>query len=58
MHEHLIQARDCAAFAARDLQAALAQAGPVEALVILPLIADAARLQQHIAALITAKGAA
>ena len=55
INEHLTTARDCAKFAARDLRAALAQCGPVEALVILPMIADAHRLAQAIAGLLSAR---
>lgn len=53
--ESLTTAHDCAGFAARDLQAALRNATEIEALVIMPLIADAVRLQQQIAALINAR---
>jgi hypothetical protein len=52
--EPLFKALDSAKFATRELQDALKSAGAVEALVILPLIADAARLQQQISGLITA----
>ena len=52
--EPLLKALDSAKFATRELQDALKSAGAVEALVILPMIADAARLQQQIAGLITA----
>ncbi len=52
--EPLFKALDSAKFATRELQDALKSAGAVEALVILPLIADAARLQQQISSLITA----
>ena len=57
MNEDMTQARDCAKFAARDLRAALAKADPVEALVLLPLIADAERLAQAVGALMEAMGA-
>lgn len=52
--EPLFKALDSAMFATRELHDALKSAGAVEALVILPLIADAARLQQQISSLITA----
>jgi hypothetical protein len=55
MDEDLIQARDCALFAARDLRSALARANAVEALVLLPLIAQAAQLAQAVDALIVAR---
>lgn len=57
MDENLTKARDCATFAAEDLQRALADADPVAALVLLPLIADAARLAQQVGALIEARAA-
>jgi len=57
MDEDLTKARDCAAFAAEDLRRALADADPVEALVLLPMIADAARLAQQVGALIEARAA-
>ncbi len=56
MTEELIQARDGAKFAASDLRAALGKAGAVEALVLLPLIADAERLAQAVTALLEARG--
>ena len=52
--EPLFKTLDSAKFATQELQDALKSAGAVEALVILPMIADAARLQQQIAGLITA----
>ena len=52
--EPLLKALDSAKFATQELQDALKSAVAVEALVILPLIADAARLQQQISSLITA----
>ena len=48
------KALDSAKFATQELRDALKSASAVEALVILPLIADAARLQQQISSLITA----
>ncbi len=57
MDENLTKARDCATFAAEDLRRALADADPVAALVLLPLIADAARLAQQVGALIEARTA-
>jgi hypothetical protein len=55
MNEQLTKARDCAQFAADDLRAALTGADSVEALVLLPMIGDAARLVQQIEALIFAR---
>ncbi|MBK7814511.1 MAG: hypothetical protein IPJ52_09490 [Rhodocyclaceae bacterium] len=55
MNEQLTKARDCAQFAAEDLRAALRGASPVEAMVLLPMIGDAARLVQQIEALIFAR---
>ena len=52
--EPLLKALDSAKFATQELRDALKSASAVEALVILPMIADAARLQQQIACLITA----
>ena len=53
--EPLFKALDSARFATQELRDALkSSASAVEALVILPMIADAARLQQQIACLITA----
>ncbi len=54
-NENLTKARDCAQFAADDLRAALTGADPVEALILLPMIGDAARLVQQIEALISAR---
>jgi len=55
MNEQLTKARDCAQFVAEDLRAALTGADPVEALVLLPMIGDAARLVQQIEGLISAR---
>jgi hypothetical protein len=55
MEEQLTKARDCAQFVAEDLRAALTGADPVEALVLLPMIGDAARLVQQIEGLISAR---
>lgn len=55
MEEDLIQARDCALFATRDLRSSLAKASAIEALVLLPLIAQAAQLANAIAGLIEAR---
>lgn len=55
MNEQLTKARDCAQFAAENLLAALTGADSVEALVLLPMIGDAARLAQQIEALISAR---
>jgi hypothetical protein len=52
--EALIQARECAQFAASHLRAALAESSAVEALVLLPLIADAAKLADQISGLLAA----
>ena len=52
--EPLLKALDSAKFATQELRDALKSASAVEALVILPMIADAARLQQQISGLITA----
>jgi hypothetical protein len=57
MNESLTKARDCAQFAHDDLRAALHDASAVEALVLMPMIADAAKLVQQIEALISASGA-
>lgn len=57
MLESLTQAHDCAHFAVNDLRGALTKASAVEALVILPMIADAQALANRIGALIAAKGA-
>jgi hypothetical protein len=53
----LTEARDCAQFAADDLRGAMKHASAVEALVILPMIAEAQALADRIGALIAAKGA-
>lgn len=55
MNESLTKAKDCAQFAAEDLRAALTGANQVEALILLPMIGDAARLVQQIEALISAR---
>ena len=55
MEEQLTKARDFAQFVAEDLRAALTGADPVEALVLLPMIGDAARLVQQIEGLISAR---
>ena len=55
MEEQLTKARDCAQFVAEDLRAALTGADPVEALVLLPMIGDAARLVQQIEGLVSAR---
>ena len=52
--EPLFKALDSARFATQELQDALKSASAVEALVILPMIADAARLQQQIGHVIAA----
>lgn len=52
--EHLTKARDCASFVAGDLQGALKTAGPVAALILLPLISKAAHLRHEIEQLATA----
>jgi hypothetical protein len=49
--ESLLKAVHSASFVLSDLQAALKTATPVEALVLLPLIEQAAHLQQRIEAL-------
>jgi len=56
-NENLTKARDCAQFAVEDLRAALTGADPVEALILLPMIGDAARLVQQVEALIEARAA-
>ena len=53
----LTQARINALNAADNLRGALSEASAVEALVILPMIADAQALANRIGALIAAKGA-
>lgn len=52
--ENLTKARDSATFTAHDLRAALATAGAVESLVLLPLIARAATLAADIEQLLLA----
>ena len=52
INEQLTRANDCLRFAADDLRGALADANAVQALVLLPLIADTARLMQQVSALI------
>ena len=51
LEENLTQARDCAVFTADTLRRSMGPASAVEALVLLPLIADAAKLAQQVAAL-------
>jgi hypothetical protein len=55
MGEHLTKSLHSANFVVEDLRSALAKADPVEALLLLPMIADAARLAQQIDALIAAQ---
>jgi len=55
MDEELTKALNSATFATRDLQDALKTADAVAALVLLPMIADAARLAQQISGLIHAR---
>lgn len=55
MDEQLTQAHHSAAFAADHLRRALADADPVAALVLMPMIGEAARLAQQVAALIAAR---
>jgi hypothetical protein len=57
INEQLTKANDCLRFAADDLRGALADANAVQALVLLPLIADTIRLAQQVSALIEAMGA-
>ena len=57
INEQLTKANDCLQFAADDLRGALADANAVQALVLLPLIADTTRLAQQVSALIEAMGA-
>lgn len=56
-NENLTKARDSAQFAAEDLRQALTGSDPVEALILLPMIGDAARLVQQVEALISARAA-
>ena len=55
MDEELTKALHSATFATRELQDALKTADAVAALVLLPMIADAARLAQQISGLIHAR---
>ena len=55
MNEALTKALHSATFASRELQDALKTADAVEALVLLPMIADAAGLAQQISGLIHAR---
>jgi hypothetical protein len=55
MDEELTKALHSATFAVRELQDALKTADAVEAMVLLPMIADAARLAQAISGLIHAR---
>ena len=55
MDEELKMALHSAQFATEELQAALKDADAVEALVLLPMIADAARLVQQVSGLIHAR---
>lgn len=55
MEQELTKALHSAQFAARELQGALKTADAVAALVLLPMIADAARLAQQISGLICAR---
>jgi len=52
INEQLTKANDCLRFAADDLRGALTDANAVQALVLLPLIADTTRLAQQVSALI------
>lgn len=54
LHHALSHAGESAATAARDLRSALSAADAVQALVLLPMIGDAERLRQGIAALLAA----
>ena len=54
INEQLTKANDCLRFAADDLRGALTDANAVQALVLLPLIADTTRLAQQVSALIEA----
>jgi hypothetical protein len=55
MDEQLTQAHHSATSAADHLRRALADSDAVAALVLMPMIGDAARLAQQIAALIAAR---
>ena len=60
MLESITAALDCATFTRRDLQEALKHAGPVEALLLLPMIGRAETLRADLAALreaLASKGA-
>jgi hypothetical protein len=57
INEQLTKANDCLRFATDDLRGALADTNAVQALVLLPLIADTTRLAQQVSALIVAMGA-
>lgn len=52
--ENLTKARDSAAFLVSDLRAALKDSGPVEAIVILDLIRDAAEVESRLLSLLGA----
>ena len=54
LQEHLTKAADSLSFAVSDLRAANTGAKPLASLAILPLIAEAAALQQRIAAVLAA----
>lgn len=54
MNESLTKALHAAQFVVQDLQIALKEADSVSALVLLPMIADAAKLEQQISGLIAA----
>jgi hypothetical protein len=55
MDESLLKATHSLGFAIGDLRAALSNANAVEALILLPLIAQAAQLDASIAAFLTAR---
>ncbi len=55
MDEALTKALHDAQFATKDLQEALKHADAVTALLLLPMIADAARLEQQITSLLQAR---
>ena len=57
INEQLTKANDSLRFASDDLRGALADANAVQAFVLMPLIADTARLVQQVSALIVAIGA-
>jgi len=54
MNEDLLKAEQSAGFVVGDLQSALARANAVEALILLELIASAAKLQSRIESLAVA----